>query len=182
MSRIAITGGIAEGKSTVLGYCKLAGYETLSADEVARDVFEANGVQGALAELLGCEPPVSRQALRTAIQADPEVRRSVNAITHPQILARMTESSARFVEVPLLIETCLHPEFDHIWVVTCGLEEQLTRLSTRIGEAEAKALIATQLPSSAKTPFADLIIRTNQPERSVCTYVLSQVENVFRTE
>lgn len=72
------------------------------------------------------------------------------------------------MEIPLLIEACLQGGFDRVWVVTCGADEQRRRLVERLGgEAGAEALLGSQLPTRAKIPFADVVIRTNQPEWSV---------------
>lgn len=183
MKKIAITGGIAEGKSTVAGYLRSAGYMTISADEIASEVFRSPEVQSQLAGALGRAGPVSAEELRLAIASDVELRRRTNAIMHPQILEKLTESSAPFAEVPLLIETCLQGHFDRVWVVTCGIDEQLRRLTARLGDIElAHALLATQLPTAAKTPFADLIVRTNHAETDVMRYVLSQAERELENE
>ena len=171
--RIAITGGIAEGKSTVLRYCAAAGYKTASSDEVAREVFDFADVQVLLAELLQSSGPVDRATLRTRLALAPALRREINKIMHPRILQALREKDAQIWEVPLLIETCIHDEFDRIWVATCGPEEQLSRLVARIGNEElAQRLLSTQLPSRAKCAFADRIIRTNERESRVQQYVL----------
>jgi dephospho-CoA kinase len=174
--KIAITGGIAEGKSTVLGYCRDAGTAVCSVDEVARSIFDSEPVQAGLARLLGQPFPIARADVRKAIVASPVVRRALNHLTHPLLLDAIRRSDATVFEVPLLVETCLIGEFDQIWVVTCGPEEQLKRLSERIGREDATALIRTQLPTTVKTPFADAIIRTNAEERNVQRYVLGLLD------
>ncbi|MCX7800416.1 MAG: dephospho-CoA kinase [Fimbriimonadales bacterium] len=166
--RIAITGGVGEGKSTVCGYLRSLGFEVASADEIARSVFDEPGVQAALARELGCSPPVDRRTVRDRLALDPEFRRVLNRLTHPIILGRLEALSAPFVEVPLLIEACLQERFDRVWVVTCGPKEQLRRVTERLGSRErARLLIATQLPTRAKLAFADAVIRTNRPEADV---------------
>lgn len=167
MARIAITGGAGEGKSTVLGYLRELGHPIASADEIAREVFSLVAIQGRLAEIVGGRAPVTADQVRAAL-ADPWRRRQINAITHPEIVRRLHEIEEGFVEIPLLIETCLQGGFDRVWVVTCGVEEQRRRLVERLGgEAAAEALLGSQLPTRAKIPFADVVIRTNQPEWSV---------------
>lgn len=167
MRRIAVTGGIAEGKSTVAGYLKDLGYSVASSDEVGREVFRTESVQHALAKLLGVAAPVDPALVRARLD-DPAIRRSVNAITHPEIVRRIRSDRAEVFEIPLLVETCLQGEFDRVWVVTCGEEEQLRRLTVRLGNSdEARKQIATQLPTRAKIAFADSVIRTNRGESSV---------------
>lgn len=174
IARLAVTGGIAEGKSTVLAHLREAGYETESADEIAREVFAGPEVQAFLGERLGSAAP---DLVRTAITSTSEFRRSMNAIAHPLILERLESSPAQVFEVPLLIEACLHFRFDRVWVVTCGPEEQATRLAKRFGDAAtARAMLATQLPTAAKIPFADRVVRTNADKESVRRYVFEAVK------
>jgi dephospho-CoA kinase len=177
LPKLAITGGIAEGKTTVLGYVKAAGVSAASVDDIARDVFLETAVQNAVSELLGISPPVDVETLRDRIAADHSLRRSLNEITHPLILERILSAKERVLEVPLLIETCLHGLFSRVWVVTCGREEQLRRLSTRLKSREAALRwISTQLPTEVKCPFADRVVRTNVPEPSVHGYVIESLE------
>lgn len=178
--KIAITGGIAEGKSTVLGYLRDLGYSTASADEVAREVFTQPAVQAALQAHLRVEGPVGREWLRKRVSESPEARRGVNRIMHRSILDALLKHPATFFEVPLLIETCLQGRFNRVWVVTCGPDEQARRLVERIGNSEeAQKMLATQLPSGAKCVFADEIVRTNTTELSVREYVLAAVASEF---
>ena len=177
---VAITGGIAEGKSTVLQMLAELGYRTGSSDEVSREVYIEPDVQAALAAAAGLPVPVDRAELRAAIAERPVLRRQVNAIMHPRIRARMRENDAQFVEVPLLVEACLQAEYRRVWVVTCGPEEQLLRLVRRYGdEAHARAVMASQLPSSVKNAFADLTIRTNAPLEAVRDVVSEAARSFF---
>jgi dephospho-CoA kinase len=169
--RVAITGGIAEGKSTVLGYLREEGEAVASSDAYAREVFQEPDVQSALAHLLGQESPVEPAALRDALSSSATLRRDVNRLMHPKVIERILASRAKYIEVPLLIEGCLQSLFDQVWVVSCGPEEQRRRLVERVGEAAALELIATQLKTSVKTPFGDVVFRTNQPEETVKRYV-----------
>jgi dephospho-CoA kinase len=168
MARIAVTGGIAEGKSTVLGYLRELGADVLSSDDLARRVMTDPDVREEIRQELGDEAAGDRTALRRLLGERPQARRTLNRITHPRIVAEIVASPAEYFEVPLLLESCLQGSFDRVWVVTCGFDEQVRRLVLRVGdEAEARRLIATQLASSAKEVFADLVVRTNAPEETV---------------
>ena len=165
---VALTGGIAEGKTTVLRMFSELGLSTVSADEVARGVLEDAEVQGRVRERLGLSGAMDRGKILEAIAADPAKRRSLNEIMHPEVLARLVLEQADVVEVPLLVETCLHTAFRRVWVVTCGAEEQLRRLIERTGdEGTALRLLSTQLPTAVKRAFADRTIRTDRPPRDV---------------
>jgi dephospho-CoA kinase len=178
--RIAVTGGIAEGKSTVLGYLRDAGYDTISSDTVARELFETADLNEQLGRIAGLALPVSPAALRAAISNSPSIRREVNDLMHPAILARLKASSAPFLEVPLLIEACLQYEFDRVWVVTCGSQEQRARLLARYSDPEhVERLLRAQLPTTSKTPFSDFAVRTNAPEEAVRRLVVEEARLVL---
>jgi dephospho-CoA kinase len=166
--RIAITGGICEGKSTVLGYLREGGWSVCSSDDVARAFFKDPSVNRDLARLAGLDFPMEPGALRSAIGASPSVRRSVNRYLHPLIREATASIEATFFEVPLLFEACLQGAYDEVWVVTCGASEQRRRLVDRYGPGPAiEGLLSSQLPSSAKIAFSDQVIRTNQPPETV---------------
>lgn len=170
--RIAVTGGIAEGKSTVMRYLRELGHETASADEFARDVFHLDSVQEAIAARLGVSGQVDPAILRREIAASSDLRRWLNALTHPMIRERMDRCEHPWFEVPLLIEACLQSRYDRVWVVTCGATEQMRRLTERLGDADAaRRMVGTQLPTEVKLSFADEVIRTNAPEDNVMAYV-----------
>jgi len=162
--RIAITGGIAEGKSTVVAEFARLGMATESADVVARAVFYEPDVQRLLAEAIAQEgDSVTPAGVRSAIAVSDVVRRKVNRVMHPRIRARMDASPALIHEVPLLFEACLYGRYDRVYVVTCGDEVQLRRLTERLGDsATARAIIASQLPTGVKIAFADGVIRTDR--------------------
>lgn len=168
MKRIAVTGGAAVGKSTVMGFLADSGRAVASADAIAREVYHRPEVQAKIAEASGLLVPVDRSQLLRAMASNPVLRRAVNSAMHPAIAAALAESAAEFFEVPLLLESCLQGSFDRIWVVDCGPDEQLERLVQRLGdEAEARRLVAAQLPPAARVAFADVLIRTNQPPATV---------------
>ncbi|HEY0866083.1 MAG TPA: dephospho-CoA kinase [Fimbriimonas sp.] len=170
--RVAVTGGIGEGKSTVLERVAAAGLTSVSSDVVARSVMEDPSTQAEVAARLGYAVFPSREELRVRIGADPAARRTLNAITHPRIVQALRRHPAQFVEVPLLLEACLYGMFDRVWIVTCGRAEQIRRLEARYGSnARAEELIATQIPTEAKLAFADEVIRTNRPVEIVSQVV-----------
>jgi dephospho-CoA kinase len=166
--KVALTGGVAEGKTTVLRFLAEEGLRTASADDVAREVFEDPVVQSEIGQRLKLDGPIEREKVRLAIEGDPSKRRALNEVMHPEILARLISLNADVVEVPLLIETCIQSLFERVWVATCGPEEQERRLVERLGDAgAARRLVASQLPTVVKCAFADQAIRTDQPLSSV---------------
>ncbi|MBS1713180.1 MAG: dephospho-CoA kinase [Armatimonadetes bacterium] len=169
--RLGVTGGIAEGKSTVLSGLRGLGVRTASADEIVRNLWDDGSIPESLGPLFGGRK-VSKKEVLDALSSDPRVRRAVNAATHGLVMARLAETGAEAVEVPLLVETCLMGLFRRVWVVTCGPDEQLRRLTERLGDGAAAArAVRAQLPTRAKVPFADAVVRTNGSPSSVLTAV-----------
>jgi len=174
--RLAVTGGIAEGKSTVLQVIQEAGADVESADEIAKQVFQLEQVQIDLARIIGSQPPIEPEQLKAALFADARTRRAVNLLMHPRIFKGIESSQAHVIEVPLLLESAIQGLFDRVWVVTCGPQEQLRRLTERTGNAdEARRMVEAQLPSRARLPFADRIIRTNLEPNTVRLYVFDAI-------
>lgn len=166
--KVALTGGIAEGKSTILARLASSGVAVESADRLAREVFELPEVNDAIADLVGVSSPIAPARLRAALMVDPSIRRSVNALMHEPIVERVETSSATVIEVPLLFESCLQSRFQYVLVAACGREIQRLRLAERYGaEVDFEAILASQLPSEVKVAFADHVIRTDQPIESV---------------
>ena len=186
--RIAITGGIADGKSTVCAQLEKLGHLVVSADEIVARLYSDADVVSKLKQIVGesvaSNGSINRTALRAAVTNDDEVRRKVNAIFHPAVMSVIIEETASeglaFAEVPLLIETATQGLFDEVWVVAAGVEEQRKRLASRLGNAEqADALLATQIPTEAKIAFADRVIRTNEPPETVNSKIARHVEEVI---
>ncbi|RYG43339.1 dephospho-CoA kinase [bacterium] len=164
--RTAITGGIAEGKSTVLRMLSERGYRIASADEAARAAFREDETNDALSALIRAEPPITGAELSAALaqaaeEGNDALRRRVNAIMHPGVRVRMEAEGAEFDEVPLLLEACLQGRYDEVWVVCCSPEEKLARLRDRYGEGGFAAIVEAQLPGPVREAFADRIITTD---------------------
>lgn len=174
---IGVTGGIAEGKTTVLRILSEMGYKTLSADDVAKEVLDDPIVWELALQQLGIYGPLDRSALGKLISADPKKRRVLNNIVHPEVLARILEQKPFVVEVPLLVETCLQSLFRRVWVVTCGVDEQRRRLHKRFGnDPRIEGFMSVQVPFSVRRCFADRIIRTDETFDSV----VKTVEQISR--
>lgn len=188
--RVAVTGGICDGKTTVLGFVREAGYPTFSADEVASSVLREPEFLSKVAEAFG-EQAVSGEGLdkefiRTCVLPHADRRRRLNSIAHAETLRRLLAVMSgsdlpSFAEVPLLIETSSTWFFDAVWVVVSSPEEQVRRLTERLGDREvAERSLAVQLPTRAKIPFGDRILRTVQPLSSVRLQVETALEALER--
>src|SRR4029078_9492466 len=158
MVKVALTGGIATGKSYVLDQFRRRGVPCLDADELAHGV-EAAGTQATAAiaarlgaQVLSVDGSVNRAKLGPIVFADPAARRELEAIVHPAV-HRATEAGIRafeltgdypiaVVDVPLLFETGGNKKFDRIIVTTCPVEMQIARMGERgLGETAARPRI-----------------------------------------
>jgi dephospho-CoA kinase len=178
MTRVALTGGIATGKSWVLRRLAAAGLPTIDADDLARGALEPGG--GALrlvADRFGpgvvdaATGAVNRPALARIVFADPAARAALEAIVHPIVYeaierwfeSRPPSTAAAVADIPLLFETGRERDFDLVIVTTCAEAEQVRRLKTRDGlsEADALARIGAQWPTHEKAARADVVIQTD---------------------
>jgi dephospho-CoA kinase len=176
MRRVALTGGIATGKSWVLRRFAHHGVPTIDADALAHAVI-AQGTPGAarIVERFGPEVrspdgSIDRRTLGAIVFADPAARRDLEDIVHPAVYEAINAWYAalppvRFAvaDIPLLYETGRERDFDVVVVAACEPEEQLRRVIQRDGLTPdaARQRIAAQLPIPEKARRADHVIRTD---------------------
>ncbi|MPY89855.1 MAG: dephospho-CoA kinase [Luteitalea sp.] len=178
--RVALTGGIASGKSYVLQAFGAHGVPTIDADLLARTVV-APGTSGLAAiverfgpDVLTPEGTLDRSRLGQQIFTDDQARRDLERIIHPAVyhaieawFARLDESGARLgvADIPLLFETGHEHHFQRIVVTSCPREVQIARLITRdhLSRAEAELRLATQWSIDQKTARADFVVHTDGP-------------------
>lgn len=178
MRRIALTGGIATGKSHVRARLARAAIPTLDADHLARDaVAPGTPALDAIRRRFGdgiidARGALDRQALAGLVFADPEARRALEHIVHPVVRTR-TEAWLRdqashgaevaVVDIPLLYETGRDADFDAVIVTACTPDQQVARLLARNGldEPQARARLAAQWPTEEKVARATYVIRTD---------------------
>ena len=177
MRRIALTGGIATGKSHVRAHFEKLGVPTIDADLLARDVV-APGTPG-LADVVRRFGPdvldpagtLNRKTLASIVFADSGARRDLEAIIHPRVTAATDRWFASLegahpfaiAEIPLLYETGRDRDFDAVIVAAADPETQIERVMTRDGlnEQEARARLDAQMAIADKVQRADYVIRTD---------------------
>jgi len=174
--RVALTGGIATGKSHCLAKFAELGAPVIDADVLAREaVAPGTEALAAIAARFGPtaiqqDGTVDRSSLGKLIFADDQARRDLEAIIHPVVYGRIVrwfdELSTRGVplaiaDIPLLFESGHQADFDIIIVAACAPPQQLERLlRRRMSEEEARLRIAAQLPMAAKREAADYVVDT----------------------
>lgn len=176
--RIALTGGIATGKSHVRARFEELGVPTIDSDVLSRDAV-APGTAGLAAvvdrfgrDVLDARGALDRHKLASVVFADPDARRALEAIVHPEVRRATDEWFASLdparhafalADIPLLYEVGRDRDFDAVIVVACEPGTQVRRVMDRDGlsEAEARQRIAAQLPLDEKVRRADHVIRTD---------------------
>lgn len=176
---VALTGGIAAGKSAVSRRFEAHGVHVLDADVAARDVV-ASGTSGLAAiveafghDILQADGNLDRRALRERVFADKEGRRRLEAIVHPRVDAWLRERSRAdngpyvMLAIPLLAETWPQYEWvDRILLVEASAEARIARLTQRDGidEAAARRMLEAQASDEARRALADDVIDNNGVE------------------
>lgn len=178
MKRVALTGGIATGKSYVRRRLDAAGVPTIDADQLARDVVAPGtpGLEAVRARfgggVIAVDGSLDRAALAAVIFGDAEARRALETIVHPAVRARTNDwlaareregATLAVADIPLLYETGRDQAFDEVIVVACAPATQLERLMSRDGlsEADARRRLAAQLPIEEKAARGTYVIRTD---------------------
>lgn len=172
---VGVTGGIASGKSTVARAFAALGVPWVDADDVAREVVEPG--EPALREIaerygervLQADGRLNRRALREIVFADERERRWLESVTHPRIrqriigqLERMQAEGAPYVLLvsPLLFESGQSELADRCLVIDVPESLQIARTAARddVDEAQARAIVAAQMPRSERLARADEVI------------------------
>ena len=174
--RIAVTGGIASGKSTLITMLRDRGISTMSADALAGDVLWDQDIQAQLMSRFMTSEPITPVVLKGLIQQGDESRRAINRIMHPAIATEIDTVIATVIEVPLLFETCLQTSFQSIWVVTCSKETQILRLRERYGMEPNFNQISWQLDSKVAVSFADAIFSSDAGKEKTLERLLQEAK------
>jgi dephospho-CoA kinase len=177
MLRVALTGGIATGKSHVRRRFEALGIDTIDSDTL---VHEALGprtpVTASVAhrfgnEVIAADGSVDRRRLGERVFADRQARGDLEGLRHPAVYAAIKEWFAArgragtplgIADIPLLYETGHEADFDAVIVVACDPEEQVRRVMARDGLSAdaARQRVTAQMPIGDKVKRADHVIWT----------------------
>ncbi|MGH9314386.1 MAG: dephospho-CoA kinase [Vicinamibacterales bacterium] len=178
MIRVALTGGIATGKSHCAARFASKGVPVVDADQLAREVVRP-GTPGLAAitqrfgtGVLRADGALDRARLAASVFSDDAGRRDLEAIVHPAVYeaiqgwlrrAEIAGAPLAIADIPLLYETARERDFDRVIVVACAPETQLARLVERDGlsQEEARKRIVAQMPIEAKVTRATYVITTD---------------------
>jgi len=170
--RVALTGGIASGKSTVAGMFAALGVPVVDTDLIARQVVEpgrpalASVVDAFGPEVLALDGSLDRRRLRDRVFADSGQRRRLEAILHPAIRAEMERQSQaaggpyQLLVIPLLAEGGRRDHVDRVLLVDAPESAQLERLMRRDGgtREQAEAALRAQASRAQRRAIADDVL------------------------
>jgi len=185
---VALTGGIAAGKSAVTRRFAALGVPVHDADVAAREVI-APGSEGLAAvvaafgdEVLDAEGGLDRPAMRRRVFADPAARHRLEAIIHPRVRHWLHERALAdttpycLLAIPLLVENITHYRWvDRILLVDAPVEQQLARLIARdaIDETLAQRMLAQQARREERLAPAHDVIDNSGDEDALDAAVLA---------
>lgn len=171
--RVALTGGVASGKSTVASLLRDRGARVIDADALAREVV-APGTPGLVAvvrafgdDVLAADGSLDRARLGSIVFADPSRRAALEGIVHPLVRARATQLEVAAPagvlvvhDIPLLVETGQAGDFEAVVVVDVPEELQVARAVGERGwtEAEARSRIAAQATRQQRLATATHVV------------------------
>jgi dephospho-CoA kinase len=172
MVKIAVTGGIACGKSLVGAVLAEEGVAVLDADEIARELMQPGSrvfervVRAFGGGILDGGGRIDRGRLAGRVFSDREALAALNAIVHPEArrrwqrrLSALRGTAAAAVLVPLLYEAGMAGGWDAVVCVAASERTQIRRLAARgLSEQEARRRIGAQMPVAAKMERADFVV------------------------
>jgi dephospho-CoA kinase len=175
---VALTGGIATGKSYCLQRFAELGAATIDADALAREAVAPGSaglhavVERFGAGVLAADGTLDRPALGRLVFADAKARAALEAIIHPEVYRRIldwfpnvpAQTRVAIADIPLVFETGHHHDFDRVIVAACDAEEQVRRVMARddLPDPDARARIAAQWPIAEKVARASHVIWTDR--------------------
>lgn len=163
--KIAITGGMATGKSTLLHLISKCGFKTLSCDEIVKKLYSKKEVQQEILKLGGEDlfdkekKTLSKEKILRKITEDQNFKNKLEAFIHPLVwkeiesffkVAESKKERVIFVEVPLLFEVGWEKYFDEVWLITASPETQKKRIREREYSEFLLKLLRTQYPLEEK--------------------------------
>ncbi|MBR0136912.1 MAG: DNA-formamidopyrimidine glycosylase [Erysipelotrichaceae bacterium] len=169
--KVAISGLIGAGKSTLTQMYEQKGYPVISCDAVNAEVLKRPETVRSLSEIFGCdEKLVDKKYISERIFADDDIRAKTEAYLHAIIweeiesfLKQHQDDPIVFVEVPLLFETDWYRRFDVCLLVVASRETVIERLIENRGYSRQKAvdILGKQLDNERKIKMSDYVMHND---------------------
>lgn len=187
MIKVALTGNIGSGKSTVARIFSAFGVPVFNADSEARSLYFEDEVKEKLGSLftekiLTKEGSVDTKKLASIIFNDKRALQSVNSLIHPLVLKKYNEWCDKHIdevytihEAAVLFENNLQNKFDVVINVSAPSEIRIERVMERddIAEKLVKDRIKNQMSDSVKCDMSDFVIYNDSKQ-----FLIPQVKNI----
>lgn len=188
-----LTGSIASGKSSVLKIISEEGYNTISADDVVKELYGDEEFLKSFKKEIGekfftIDKKLDKDKLRETLFKDISLKNRVEAFVHPLVYEKIKEmllDGFNFIEVPMFFEAREYfldskIEIKGIIFVNIDKKIQVSRLMHRnkISEKEAIAMIDTRITSEEKIKASNYIINNNASEDDLKREVLKTLERI----
>lgn len=184
MMRVALSGGIASGKTMVSNAIADFGVPIIDADILAREVVAPGsvGLQRIVERfdrsVLNTSGELDRKKLRAIVFSDDDARKDLESIVHPLIRELTTQKLDELarqdtlyavVVIPLLVETGQHKSYDHIVIVDVEPAIQIERLMQRdnCSLEQAEKILESQASRKERLAVADDLILNSSTKKAV---------------
>ena len=198
--KVAVTGGMGSGKTSLCNVFKNKGYTVLSSDAVAKEIMNSNTeVKKQIIKCFGKESysdgKLNIPFLAKQVFSNPEKTAQINSIVHPatakevQILIEkeFSKRSLVFVESALIYEAKIHKNFDYVILVYSEDEEKISRVVKRdkVNPESVIERINSQIPDEKKKTRADFIIKNDSTLNDLIKrgeFILKIIEDISKGE
>ena len=188
--KIAITGGICSGKSTVSKIIEEQGYKVISCDKIYCELLEdtkfLDQLENEFGNVKNADGKLNRSKLSEIVFADSEKLEKLNSITHPKIMQtvmeQMSGSGLFFCEVPLLFEGGYEGQFDRIIVVLRDEGERIKELMARnkIDNDQAQLRINSQFDYQKASFTEYYVIHNSSNLADLCEKTLKVLTQIIK--
>jgi dephospho-CoA kinase len=198
--KVAVTGGIGSGKTSLCNVFTNHGYTVLYSDVIAKEIMIHNAeVKKQIIKSFGKESYIADklniQFLSKQVFSDPEKTCQMNSIVHPatsqEVQAHIEKEFIKkdivFVESALIYEAKIHKNFDYVILVLSNDEEKVLRVVKRdnVDSGSVIARINSQIPDEKKKTRADFIIKNDSSLDELIKrgeMILKIIENISKGE
>ena len=188
---IALTGGIASGKSTALKIAEGFGVKTADSDCISRKLFKQAAIKSKIKKHFGqcvfVKGKIDRKKLAEIVFENSSKLKTLEKILHPKIISALKLKVANFkkrgngvfvADVPLLFEKKLEKGYDLVMVIASSKKNQCLRLKERgLSKREIQLRLKAQMPVKMKVKKADIIVTNNG---SLKNYKIT-TKNIFKS-
>lgn len=171
MIKVAITGGIGTGKTTISNMFSDKGVPVFNSDEIAKEIMNTNSllkneIVTAFGDKVYDKNRLNKEYLSDAIFNNETLLKKINAIVHPYVADEFNswikEQDSKYIiyESAIIFENQVEDFFDKIICVTASEEDVISRVMKRnnFSVDKIKSIINKQLPNDAKIQKSDYVI------------------------